>query len=257
MHSTARGQVALTAAGEDLLPSARRFVTAASDLYGAERPIRLSTYPAIAALVAQVPPSLTERSPGLVFADIDEGQRSDAGRGLLQALHELAVDLVIAPEGMDDDDVSSVPVYNWALRVVLPVDAALPGAPANTESVSPQELRRYNVAVAPEGHRSRALVERAYANAGVSLSVSVVSSNETFLWQVARNSRSTVAIIPDDAFGGLFLPRDIGPLLTDRSRPVGGRYALYTRAAEGALAPRDRTIEELASVIADHLTQPR
>src|SRR5690349_12804632 len=140
-----RGAVALTAAGEALLPLAQRMVAdadaardAVRDIVGLRRgEVRLGAPPSLcASLVPGVLQRFRAAYPGLGLV-VTEGGSADLIAGLLD--HHLDLALIVAPEEGVDPDLSAAPL----LRESLVVASAIAGPP-------PTE--RAEMAIADLGH---------------------------------------------------------------------------------------------------------
>jgi DNA-binding transcriptional LysR family regulator len=221
------GKVSLTSSGGAVLPLAQALVSAADALSEAEPRIRLSAYPAIALRIAQAAPGMLERG-GLEPSKISDRLRADGGLRLIQSVAAGRIDIAVAPEFLPiDDTVRSTFAYRWHLRVALPHGHEL----GSREQLTPAQIHAAGLRVvsSPAGHRSRAMIEEAFATDETPLAIAFDCSDPLFIEQVARNSFSLAGILPDDSFGAT--RGDIGPVLAlETGRLLGGSYALYYRA---------------------------
>jgi DNA-binding transcriptional LysR family regulator len=260
--SAGRGEVALTAAGRELLPATRRFVTAADALLRKRAEIRFSAYPSIVQQVMAERSDLLDAEVPLILVDVSEESRGDGGKGLVSAVGSGRLDLAVAPSRLlAKDDLRTaglreLPLYRWQLRIVLP-----DGHPLRTRpKVAPADLTGLQISAAPRGHRSRELLERAFDDAGVRLEVALESDSQEMLDSVARNSNRHAAVIPDDAFGAP--DKGMGPYLTAGGRRgTGGEYSLYLRGVESgtegdATANRELAVARVATEIQAALRRP-
>jgi DNA-binding transcriptional LysR family regulator len=220
-----RGEVALTPAGREVLPAARRFVESAEALRESPADIRFSAYPAIAGRVAQMCADLLDAPIPIVLCDVREASRFDGGAQLVADVVQGELDMVIAPAGLGREGLEEHALYDWRLRVVLP---AVANPLSGRKRVTPTDLAAFRIAAAPSGHTSRELLGTAFAVRGLTLKVSLESPNQDLLLAVARDGEHYVAVLPDDAFDSDALRS--APCLTARGAPqLGGSYALYLR----------------------------
>ena len=240
-----RGEVDLTAAGRELLPAARRFVAAADALTDNRAEIRFSAYPSIVQQVMTRCPDLLEAEVPMLLVDVSEESRGDGGRGLVSAVSSGRLDLVAAPsrllshKELEIEGLQELFLYSWQLRVVVPEGHGFEAK----DALAPAQLAGLQIGAAPAGHRSRALLEAAFAAAGTGLEVALESDSPEMLHSVARHSNLHVAIIPDDSFGAS--DEGLGPSLTDGSRRcMGGDYSLYLRdlGLDGRSSPAGREV---------------
>jgi DNA-binding transcriptional LysR family regulator len=149
------------------------------------------------------------------------------------------------------------PLYGWALRLVLPRLPAGHPLRRKRKFVQPTELADFRLVAAPEGHRSRARLEEAFATDGIPLDVAIESTDPFALRQIAEGSSGLVAAIPDDAFGRP--DGEIGPQLTTSGGVrIGGAYAVYWRTASETPTPeRDAAILRCVMTLRTKLTTRR
>lgn len=249
VSANSKGKVTVTAVGLEILPAAQRLVAAADGILDARAEIRFSAYPSIAARVATRCPQLLDADLPLVLNDVSEVSRDDGGRTLVRNVADGVLDLAIAPTGLTDEgELAERFLYTWALRIVPPETGDHPLAGRRT--VTPADVARYRIAASPPGHKSRALLEGAFALDKIPLDVDLSSSSQEVLRSAAMTGRF-VAVIPDDAFED----PEIGPCLVVDRKPIGGDYALYLRrrSTDEATGRRDVAIEQAAAAIVDAL----
>jgi DNA-binding transcriptional LysR family regulator len=229
-----KGRVRLTAIGSRVLPVAKGFIELADELLELRPEIRFSAYPTIAGRMARECPQLLEQEVPLVLKNISEANRQDGGWRLVHDVASGRLDMAIAPAGLQEERVTERPLYSWRLRVIFPHEAASEAARKfrRRKSVTPADIARFRIAVAPVGHKSRSLLRAAFEEADVDLKISLESPNQELLRAVAEGGSQHVAVIPDDAFP----EQDVedAPYLHVRGskRRFGGEYALYMRKEE-------------------------
>lgn len=245
--ANSRGEVTLTAAGAAVLPFARRFLDAARGMANVKPGVRFSAYPSIAGQVVSSCSELLDASPPLLLTNVSETARQDGGRQMVLDVAAEVLDVAVAPTGTDAKGVSSRPLYEWTLRVMLPDSADHLGGRA---WVTPPDLRGIALAAAPAGHLSRRLLEGVFAQAGESLEVAVESNSQEVLRDLVSKGRRHAAVLPDDAFG----PSEaFGPAITTVAGDRwGGSYSTYVRDGS-AFAPDRTAIERMLTVIHDRL----
>ena len=247
--ATTAGTATVTEAGQDVLAAARRFVHAADGLAGVDRVVRLSTYPAVAEQIVHAHPDLLGAAAGVELVDVTDASRAGAGSGLIADLMSGRLDLAIAPAGLGHpQSLHEVPLYEWTLRAVGLGDRA-------SDEVRPRELATWSIAAAPAGHRSRKVLENAFAADRVPIAVSLETSSQELLRTVGHASPEHVAVLPDDAFGPP--DRKLGPAVRSAEHDrYGGGYALYVRASDEKTdgdGDRSRRIAAIADVITETL----
>jgi hypothetical protein len=191
--------------------------------------LRLSAYPAIAArlLVHDHPRQLFGRDAALTLYDVTESHRGDRGRSMLNRTALGEIDLAIAPSGSNRTDsaieLAETVLYDWTMQVVLPRDVN--GALRDRKRIRVGAIADLNIVCTPDGHRSRELLEQAFADEGLKLEPYAEHSNQDVLRQLAqqrtgqRSSQLTVCV---------------------RAFVRSGRGAAYPRHAT-AVARRTRT----------------
>lgn len=232
----AKGRIRLTARGRSVLPAAKAFVEAALELTELRPEIRFSAYPTIAARMAQECPQLLEQKVPLVLKNVSEANRQDGGWKLVHDIVAGRLDMAIAPAGLEEDSLTERPLYSWRLRVIFP------GGAEDEETkklrqrtyVTPAQIARFRIAVAPAGHKSRELLREAFDIANVTLKIALESPNQDLLRAVALGGTQHAAVIPDDAFFEVPNVKTAPYLLVKGSKKrFGGDYALYMRKNEG------------------------
>lgn len=222
------GGASVTPAGRETIAAARRFLEAVQAMSEDGGAVRLTGYPTIVERIIEGVPDLVEGPPGLILDHVDETTRHDHGRELVERVKDQTVDIAVAPAGLGDADLLETILYSWQLRVVLPTEAY--ESVRGCKTLRPADLHRWQIVAAPRRHRSRELLEQAFADEGLELRIRVESANQRLLRAIANKSRQLAAVIPDDAFGRP--DARLGPILAAGRRPLGGSYAIYTRRTE-------------------------
>jgi DNA-binding transcriptional LysR family regulator len=238
------GTVNLTPAGREAIPAAHRFLEAVQSMSETVDAIRVTGYPAIVERIVAKEPGLVESPPGLILDNVDETSRYDHGRGLVERVKDYTVDIAVAPAGLGDDEITEAELYAWQLRVILPRTAAL--RMRRGAILRPSDLRDWQIVAAPRRHRSRELLERAFAEDNLELRLRVESANQHLLAAIAKTSHALAAVLPDDAFGRP--DPTLGPVLAGKEGLLGGRYAIYTRRSDGSGRAHD--VQRISEAIA-------
>lgn len=97
-------------------------------------------------------------------------------------------------------------------------------------------LPDYRIAVAPSGHRSCELLQKAFDVAGIRLKIALESPNQELLWAVASGGAKHVAVIPGDAFAEEDVKGALELKVKGSEKRFGGKYALYMRAEDASVA---------------------
>lgn len=250
VEGTPRGEIHLTSAGLQLLPSALAFRDAAHALRNHSAAYRLTAYPAVALRLLQHEDGrrLFEGPEPLTLYDITESHRSDRGRSILNRTALAEIDLSIAPSGRARDlttfRLHETLLYSWELHVVLGGgdDCSL----GSRKSVRPRDLAMFKIVCSPSGHRSRELLEQAFGDEGVPFEPYLELSNQEVLRELAFEIDYVVAVLPDDSFGAA---AQFGPRLATRKRSnYGDSYSLYRRHPFDSKQPtaREQRIAALA-----------
>lgn len=169
----ARGHVGLTAAGERLLPFARRMLADAdtarsemAELAGLRRGrIRLGATPTLCtSLVADALAEYRARHPGVEIEITERGSRS-----LIAALREGALDLALIVTSVSSDSTRAVLEREPILRerLVAVSSAARPDPFEGVAPVGLAELARVPQVVFPENYDLRVAMDAAFREAGV------------------------------------------------------------------------------------------
>jgi len=181
-------------------------------------------------------------------------------------VHDVAagrLDMAIAPAGIKRDELVEHSLYQWRLRVVLPKDPGngRNGGVADEElraeieklrekkKVQPEDIADLRIAVAPHGHKSRELLRRAFASAGIDLKVALESPNQELLKAVALGGTQSVAVMPDDAFDAKEVGEAPYLFVKGSKEEFKGKYSLYVRRPEeehGPPSDHDKAIEDAA-----------
>lgn len=174
----ARGHVALTAAGEVLLPYARRMLADAEavrremdEIAGLRRGrVRLGATPSLCtSLVVEVVGAFRAAHPGVELEITERGSR-----GLVAALAEGALDLALLTSS-DAVDASPVSLERTALlsEDLVVISAADRPAPGTAGSVSLAEAARLPLIAFPRTYHLRVAADAAFAEAGLTPEVVV------------------------------------------------------------------------------------
>ena len=254
VEGTPRGDVTLTSIGHQLLPVARAMRDAAHALKHANPALRLSAYPAIAArlLMHEDARQLFEGDPALTLYDVTERHRGDRGQSILNCTALGEIDLGIAPSGSKRTDLAielaKTPLYDWTMQIVLPRDAD--EALHERKRIRVGEIADMNIVCAPEGHRSRELLDGLRGRGPEAQAL-----RRTLEPGCPATTRSASHIgrrdPPNDAFGA---PTRLGPDLASRKQTrYGDSYSLYHRRPfnSGDLTDREQLIREFADRIID------
>lgn len=242
IETEAKDRVSLTATGERVLPAARAFIESARELTELHPEIRFSAYPTIAGQLARRCSELLEQKVPLVLKNVSEANRQDGGWRLVHDVASRRLDMAIAPAHLQEERLDERLLYSWRLRVIFPEAQKL----SRRRSVTPEDIAGFRIAVAPQGHKSRDLLSRAFEMADVGLRVALESPNQELLRSVAQGGTQYAAVIPDDAFG--FEETKDAPVLCVRGKQesFGGKYALYMRKSV-----KGESSSELDKAIAD------
>lgn len=197
----ARGNVALTAAGERLLPFARRMLADAetargemAELAGLRRGrIRLGATPTLCtSLVADVLAEFRGRHPGIDIEILERGSRS-----LLAALMEGGLDLALIVTSVSSGAARAVlerePILSE--RLVAVSAASDPDPFAGAAPVGLDELSRVPQVVFPENYDLRVTMDAAFRSAGTTPLVAVEGAEMDAALSFAERGIG-VAVIP-------------------------------------------------------------
>lgn len=175
LFSRARGNVALTAAGETLLPLARRILAdvesaqvQVQELVGLGRGrVRLGATPSLSTVL--LPDALArfhEAHPGIELVVEESGSR-DLVRMVAQG--ELDLALIVLPLHRRDPALATAPILREPLVVAAPAD----GSVVSAKSLRVRDLRRYPLVMFREGYDLREVTLGACADAGFEPKLSV------------------------------------------------------------------------------------
>lgn len=248
-----RGNVALTVAGERLLPIARRMLADAeaarsemAELVGLSRGrIRLGATPTLCtSLVAEVLAEFRARYPGIDVEILELGSRS-----LLEALVEGALDLALIVTSVSSGAARAVlerePILSERLVVVSA--AAEPDPFAPSEAVELAELAAVPQIAFPENYDLRVAMDTAFAAEGLDPIVAVSGAEMDAALRFAERGLG-VAVVP--AMVAVDRP-------TLRSAPLAGadltRTISIARRSDMAPSHAGAALQALIREIADRL----
>lgn len=202
----ARGNVSLTAAGERLLPIARRMLADAesargemAELAGLRRGrIRLGATPTLCtSLVVDVLAEFRERHPGIDIEILERGSRS-----LIAALVEGALDLALIVTSVSSGGARAVlerePILSERLVAASSAAAPDPFGAATDEPVRPialAELAAIPQVSFPENYDLRVAMDSAFNAAGLSPSIAVEGAEMDAALSFAERGIG-VAVVP-------------------------------------------------------------
>jgi DNA-binding transcriptional LysR family regulator len=253
VNASRRGEVKLTPLGLRLLPAVQSMVEAAEAMNNIHDEIRFSSYPAITGRLVTAAPDLLEGEERVTVYDVKEDNRADGGLRLVERIRIGELDIVIASSGLRDKlaavELDEHRLYRWQLEVVLPGDEMHEFF--ERPSIRPAQLAAFQIICAPVGHKSRELLERAFAEDRVPLSIATESANPDVLFQMAASSKAFAAVLPSDSFIRPPAEREsarLGPQLVARRYRPAGHYSVYARKPVGEEpTERERSIERLAT----------
>lgn len=201
-----RGNVALTAAGERLLPIARRMLADAdtargemAELAGLRRGrIRLGATPTLCtSLVVEVIAEFRGRYPGIDIEILERGSRS-----LLSALVEGALDLALIVTSVSSERARAVlerePILSERLVVVSSADASDPfetGARAEGAPISLADLAQVPQVSFPESYDLRVAMDAAFGAEGIVPTIAVEGAEMDAALRFAERGIG-VAVVP-------------------------------------------------------------
>lgn len=256
-HRT-RGHIALTAAGERLLPLARRMLADAetargemAELAGLRRGrIRLGATPTLCtSLVVDVLADFHERYPGIDIEILERGSRS-----LMAALMEGTLDLALIVTSVSSGAARAVleqePILSERLVVVSSSTGADPFANIAGSAVELHELAAVPHVSFPETYDLRVAMDAAFHAEGIVPVVAVVGAEMDAALRFAERGIG-VAVVP----AMVAVDR---PLL--RATPLADatltRMVSVARRADMAPTPSSAALQTLIREIADRLTAP-
>lgn len=175
-----RGNISMTAAGERMLPLARRMLadaqtarTEMAELAGLSRGrVRLGATPTLCTgLVTEVLAEFQKRYPGVDIEILERGSRS-----LIEALIAGELDIAVIMTSVTSDDASRnvlerEPVVSERLVVVSPADHPSPFLENHPVGIT--ELAKVPQVMFPENYDLRTVLDAAYRAAGVTPVVAV------------------------------------------------------------------------------------
>ena len=212
----------LTAAGDEVMSQAEKLVTSCDALLLDRSVIRFSSYPSVVAKMVKGISDFEERNEAvrIELYDVADRSRDDKGASLVRRTLEGEIDVSIAPSGQAEPALTERPMYSWHLRVVLPSTDQR----CSRAEITLKELQGSRFAVSPDGHMSHEKFDALVERSSQSVSIAVVSPDQTFLRELGLNGTNYAAVIPDDAF-----PEGVcGPkLVNTRRRTINGSYSLY------------------------------
>lgn len=201
-----RGHIALTAAGERLLPIARRMLADAdaardemAELAGLRRGrIRLGATPTLCtSLVAEVLADYRERYPGIDIEILERGSRS-----LISALVEGTLDLALIVTSVSPERARAVlerePILSERLVIVSSAERPDPFAIRNgtvPEAVTLAQLAEVAQVAFPENYDLRVAMDAAFGAAGISPTIAVEGAEMDAALSFAERGIG-VAVVP-------------------------------------------------------------
>src|SRR5918997_1363901 len=243
-----RGAVTLTAAGETLLPLARRMIAdadaardAVADIVGLRRgEVRLGATPSLcSALVPAVLRTYRSAHPGIAL-HVNEGSSQDLIADLLA--HTLDLALIVQPEQGVDPALDAVPILRESLVVASPADRP---PPTISRHLSLTELQHTPLVMFRPGYDLRDVTLEACRQAGF-----------TPTFAVEGGEMDAVLAFVEAGLGVALVPRMVlanRPLL--RATPLASPGMRRTIA----LAHRKRSVlphaaQALRDTLLDHIT---
>lgn len=196
----ARAGLALTPAGEALLPLARRMLadaesarTAVAEIVGLRRGrVRIGATPSLCiGVLADVLRVFHERYPGIALELAESGSQPlvrSLGRG------ELDIALVIVPPGGIDPALDATPILRERLSVAAPA-----AEPIGRGTLSITELGRRPLVVPRKGYDVREQTLRALSDAGVNPRFAVEGGEMDAVLRLVE-AGTGVAVVPDLVF---------------------------------------------------------
>lgn len=256
----ARGNVFLTAAGEQLLPIARRMLADAetareemAELSGLRRGrVRLGATPTLCtSLVAEVLAEFRGEHPGIDIEILERGSRS-----LIAALMEGGLDLALIVTGVSHGAERTVlqrePLLSERLVAVSAADQEDPFARfgrASGTAVTLAELARVPQVVFPENYDLRATVDAAFAAAGLQPAVAVTGAEMDAALRFAERGIG-VAVAP--AMVAAERPRLRATPIAD---PSLARTVSIARRSDMVATHASAALRSVTHRVADRLTE--
>lgn len=252
----ARGNVALTDAGERLLPIARRMLADAqtiendmAELAGLKRGrIRLGATPTLCtSLVADVLETFHSRYPGIDIEILERGSRT-----LIESLMEGSLDVALIVTSVSSGAARAVLEHEAILgeRLVVASAAERPDPFRGKTSVSLEDLARVPQIVFPESYDLRAAVDAAFADASLTPTVAVEGAEMDAALRFAERGLGVV-IVPA-LVAALHPDLRIAPL----EHPNLSRTVSIARRADMAPTPAGAALRALIREVADRYADP-
>jgi DNA-binding transcriptional LysR family regulator len=199
-----RGSLTLTAAGEAMLPLARRMLadadsarTAVAEVIGLQRGrVRIGATPSLCiGVVADVLRVFREQHPEIRLELVENGSQP-----LVRALArgELDIALVIVPPAGVDPALHTAPLLRERLSVA---SAASGRAPSGRGSMTVTELSRRSLVVPRRGYDLREVTLRAFDEAGATPRFAVEGGEMDAVLRMVE-AGTGVAVVPDQVFTG-------------------------------------------------------
>ncbi len=199
-----RGALLLTAAGESVLPLARRILadaqsarTVVAELVGLQRGrVRVGATPSLCiGVLADVLRVFHEQYPA-IHLELAENGSQLLVRSLLR--NELDVALVIVPAEGLDPGLGLTPLLRERLSVASPASAR---PPSTRGSMTVKELGRRQLVVPRQGYDLREVTLQAFAAAGVTPRFAVEGGEMDAVLRLVE-AGTGVAVVPDLVFAG-------------------------------------------------------
>jgi DNA-binding transcriptional LysR family regulator len=199
-----RGAVTLTAAGEAVLPLARRILadaqaarTAVAELVGLRRGrVRVGATPSLCiGVLADVLRVFHERFPAIGLELAENGSHLLA-RSLLR--NEIDIAVLTVPAGGLDAGLELTPLLRERLSVASPASGK---APTSRGAMTVKELARRPLVVPRRGYDLREVTLQAYADAGVTPRFAVEGGEMDAVLRLVE-AGTGVAVVPDLVFAG-------------------------------------------------------
>jgi DNA-binding transcriptional LysR family regulator len=199
-----RGALTLTAAGEAVLPLARRMLadmesarTAVAELVGLQRGrVRVGATPSLCiGVLADVLRVFHEQYPE-IHLELAENGSQLLVRSLLR--NELDIAMVTVPTEGLDAGLSLTPLLRERLSVASPASER---APSGRGSMTVKELARRSLVVPRQGYDVREVTLEAYAEAGVTPRFAVEGGEMDSVLRLVE-AGTGVAVVPDLVFSG-------------------------------------------------------
>ena len=200
----ARDGPTLTAAGQAVLPYARRILTdldgartAVAEIVGLARGrVRVGATPSLCSgLLADVLRVFHEQYPAIALELAESGSQPLA-RSLVRG--ELDIALIIVPAAGVDPALHAVPLLRERLSVASPASAK---APTSRGAMTVKELARRPLVVPRRGYDLREVTLQAYADAGVTPRFAVEGGEMDAVLRLVE-AGTGVAVVPDLVFAG-------------------------------------------------------